>query len=488
MWPLYQGKTCMPGTDPNALGECTQGGYSSYSINVKTVAQIQLAVNFARLSNLRLVIKNTGHDFNGRSTGKNALSLWTHNLKDISYVENYRSADYNGPAMKLGAGVQVHELYEAADKYGVVATGGICPTVGVTGGYITGGGHGPLMMLYGMAADQVVALEVVLANGRFVTVTPSKNPDLYWALLGGGGGTFGIVTSAIMKVYPKIPVTTATFSFDAWSVPEETFWQGFSSFWDHFPAWNEAKTYSYFFLSKISGAMMLDMNPFFAPNKTVAELEALLAPFLANLTALNIPYTINTTYHENFLSAYDATFGSQPQYVGGAESIPGNWMLPEENWNNATIRAQTVAALKQGVTQGVGYQAYHQAPAPQAHIRNSVNPAFRREASQIIAIGLPVPDEQLGDAARHLSENMIGPLRAVSPNGAAYGNEAAFNEPNWQQSFWGENYPRLVTIKKKYDPTGLFYVHHGVGSEEWIVENGVKYGGIDTQDGRLCKA
>ncbi|KAF2204847.1 FAD binding domain-containing protein [Delitschia confertaspora ATCC 74209] len=488
MWPMYEGKTCQPGTDTSTLTNCTQGGYSLYSVKVSNVAQIQLAVNFARLSNLRLVIKNTGHDYNGRSTGKDALSLWTHNLKDIEFIKSYDSPDYKGPALKIGAGVQGFELYKAADENGVTAVGGICPTVGVAGGYITGGGHSPVMQLFGMGADQVVALEVVTASGRFLTATPRVNSDLYWAMLGGGGGTFGIVTSAVVKVHPKIPVTTSEFSFDAYSVPEETFWQGFAKLLELFPAWNAAKTYSYFSVSNITGRPTFAMAPFFATNKTVAEFEALVAPLFANLTALKIPYTINTTYHTSFKSAYDATFAPQDQFIGGALNIPGNRILPQENWANASIRADTLSAIKKAVSNGVGLMMYHQTPANPPKILNSVNPAFRTEASQIIAIGMPVAtDEQLGEAARHQTDDMMKPLRDVSPGGGAYGNEAEVNEPNWQQAFWGENYPRLLQLKKKWDPTGLFYVHHGVGSEEWEVRGGVKWGGVPTQDGRLCR-
>jgi FAD/FMN-containing dehydrogenase len=58
-------------------------------------------------------------------------------------------------------------------------------------------------------------------------------------------------------------------------------------------------------------------------------------------------------------------------------------------------------------------------------------------------------------------------LRAAVPNAGSYFNETNYFEKNWQQSFWGENYARLAEIKKKYDPLGLFYVHHGVGSEQW---------------------
>lgn len=127
MWPLYEGKTCLAGTDPALLANCTQGGYSLFSVNVSNIAQIQLAVNFARSLNLRLVVKNTGHDYNGRSTGFGALSLWTHNLKDIRFISNYETGDYTGPAFKLGAGVQGFELYEAAEAHGVTTVSGICP-------------------------------------------------------------------------------------------------------------------------------------------------------------------------------------------------------------------------------------------------------------------------------------------------------------------------------------------------------------------------
>lgn len=125
MFPLFSGRTCLPSLEPT--GPCTQGGFSSYAVDVSNVAQIQLAVNFARAANLRLVIRNTGHDYNGRSTGAGALSIWTHHLKDIEFIPEYSSAEYKGPAMKIGAGVQGFEVYEAAHKHGVTALAGICP-------------------------------------------------------------------------------------------------------------------------------------------------------------------------------------------------------------------------------------------------------------------------------------------------------------------------------------------------------------------------
>lgn len=489
MFPLYEGKTCMPKANPADPGTCTQGGYSAYSVKVTNVAQIQLAVNFARLANLRLVIKNTGHDYNGRSTGKDALSLWMHNLKDIKYVSNYVSQSYSGKAFKVGAGVQVKEMYQAAEQHGVSVVGGICPTVGMTGGYITGGGHSPLMQVFGMAADQVVALEVVTASGRFVTATPEVNSDLYWALLGGGGSTFGIVTSAVIKALPKVTVTTSTWTFAVSdTVSDETFWEAVEFLWNMFPELNEAKTYSYFFISGITGSFTFSMDTFFAPNHTIEQFEALLAPFFNKLDELNIPYSPNTKFWNSFLPAYQATFEPLGQAIGNAGALPGNRIINAENWNDASTRAASFAALKQGARAGLGLSVYNQAPNNPANIINSVNPAFRTEASMIIGISRPtMSDDQLAEAARSLTEDVLGPLREISPNGGTYYNEADINEPNWQQAFWGANYPRLLSIKKKWDPTGVFYSHHGVGSEEWYVKDGVKFGGVPTQNGQLCR-
>lgn len=157
MLPLWEGATCLPlGISTNQpTGNCSLGGFPSYIVNATTVAQVQLAVNLARSLNLRLIIKNTGHDFNGRSAGAGSLSVWTHSLKNLEFYETYKTATYSGPAMKIGAGIENKELYAAAEKYGVTGVGGLCTTVGVGGGFLAGGGHGPMTSMLGLGADQV---------------------------------------------------------------------------------------------------------------------------------------------------------------------------------------------------------------------------------------------------------------------------------------------------------------------------------------------
>lgn len=127
MYPLFEGNACLPQDAGKKGATCQLGGLPVYSVNATSASQVQLAVNFARTLNLRLVIRNTGHDFLGKSTGAGALNIWTHNLKKMQFIKNYKSAgSYKGPAFKIGAGIQVVELYEAANKHGYTAVGGEC--------------------------------------------------------------------------------------------------------------------------------------------------------------------------------------------------------------------------------------------------------------------------------------------------------------------------------------------------------------------------
>lgn len=179
MAPFFANQSCDPWTPRGR--PCELGPYVRYAVNATGAAHIAAAVGFARDKNVRLVIRNTGHDYLGRSTGAGALAAWTHHLKDITPV-HWDGAGFTGTALKLGAGVQGYEMLRAATALGRVAVGGECPTVGVAGGYTQGGGHSALSTNFGLAADQTLSFGVVTAGGELVTASQTENPDLYWAL------------------------------------------------------------------------------------------------------------------------------------------------------------------------------------------------------------------------------------------------------------------------------------------------------------------
>ncbi|KAJ3488678.1 hypothetical protein NLJ89_g11589 [Agrocybe chaxingu] len=239
MWTYWTNDTCsLYSFNPSA--SCTRGYYGDYVILAKTREHIQAGVNFARDRNLRLVIRNTGHDFMGRSTGYGSLIINTHSFKSVSFTTQYTGpGSYRGGAVTVGAGIQVRELYRLANARSppVVVVGGECPTVGLAGGYIQGGGHGPMSSFYGMGADNALSFEVVTASGEFVTANEVENPDLFWALKGGGPSTFGVVVSVTVKTFPE--VRTSGVSLDISSTNSAIFWQGVAALHDLSNRWVE---------------------------------------------------------------------------------------------------------------------------------------------------------------------------------------------------------------------------------------------------------
>lgn len=486
MSPYWQGLSCTP------TGEsCTLGGYPTYSVNVTTAAQIQLAVNFARNLNMRLNVKNTGHDFNGKSAGAYALNVWTHNLKDITYVKSYTSGNYTGPAVKFGSGVQAYELYAKAEALGITVVGGEGETVGVGGGFLAGGGHSPLSPIYGMASDQVLAIEVVLPDGRFVTASPKVNPDLFWALRGGGGSTFGVVTSWVVKTHPKLSVAAipSLYFTNTGTVSSDAFWNGVRAYFKHFKTWAEAGVYQYYFAIPLgSDTYEFLVAPVFAPGKTTAQLTTLMQPWYDELTALGISVSPAPVQYSSFYQAWSAVFPLET--VGYNDTRLASRLWPKNNFVDETLRNQTADAIIESVKDYgnilIGFVI--KADATELVYESAVNPAWRNTYSHVLS-SLSWP---YGSTAAEIlsirnatTNGIMAKWRSLSPGAGSYMSEGDPDEPNFQQSFFGaDNYKRLYALKKQYDPTGTFYAHTAVGSEDWYV-----YGddGQHQQNNKLCK-
>jgi hypothetical protein len=475
MAPFFANQSCDPFTARSK--PCTLGNYVAYAVEAESAADVAATVNFASKNNIRFVIRNTGHDYLGRSTGAGALSVWTHKLKDIEFKE-WKDKHYQGSAAKVGAGVQGFDALSAGLSKGRVIVSGECPTVGLAGGYTQGGGHSALSTSFGLSADNTLEFEVVTAAGKLVTASRATNPDLYWALSGGGGGNYGVVVSMTVKTFPDAHTGAATLSFYANENPTDLFYSAIDAFHAALPAMVEAGAMViYYFTSEF-----FKIVPLTAYNKTSAEVDAIMAPFLTTLTFLNIKHTSAVTQSATYYDHYDTHFGPLPVgniQVGIAQY--GGRLVPLSTFttNVTAMSAVTRYIASKGVTWiGVGTDVSRFASPDRP---NAVLPAWR---TPLVHATLSTPwsfdpadwDRMLA-SQRLMTDDVMPAIEAVTPGSGAYMNEADFRQPGWQEVFFGANYQALGRVKRKWDPEGFFYVTKGVGSERWQVEG----------DGRMCR-
>ncbi|KAM7211559.1 hypothetical protein V8F06_013056 [Rhypophila decipiens] len=476
--PYWDNNTCHPfvplGTD---VSSCGIGNLAVYAINVSDAATVAAGMKFARQKNIRLVIKNTGHDFLGGSQGLGSLALWTHNLKDIKFL-NYTSATYNGPAVKIGAGVQFKELSRLAEARGLRVVGGSCPTVGANGGWRQGGGHGPLVSAHGLGADQTLEMEVVTADGKLRKISPTKDADLFYALNGGGAGNWAVVLSSTIKAHQDGPIAGSILFFD--NTHDDTYWAAVEAWTRHLPALNSIPGFaSEIFITQ--DVFALDMATW--PGATEAQMIEALTPFYNSLKKLNITITKNeTAVQRSYIEHYNTYVGSDQIFTRnltiGGRLIPRKFVEEGSLVSNLTSSIRTMFESSPNTT--IYYLGYNASlPAGVTSQTNAIFPAWRESLFLINLVTWSdpmTPWNTLKDSLATIN-NWQQTLRELTPGGGGYINEGTFDEDTWKEDYFGGTYEKLARIKKKYDPEHLLYVKPGVRADEWV----------QLGDGRLCK-
>jgi FAD/FMN-containing dehydrogenase len=167
---------------------------------------IQATLSFASANHLSVAVRCGGHSYAGYSTCEGGLVLDMSGFRSMAIAADKSSA-------RLGGGMLCGAVEIETAKAGVATVLGQCPSVGI-GGFLLGGGVGPLMSKYGLGCDNVVAAELVLADGRAVKASAHENPDLYWAIR-GGGGNFGIVTEFEVALHPVSKVFAGDITLES---------------------------------------------------------------------------------------------------------------------------------------------------------------------------------------------------------------------------------------------------------------------------------
>ncbi|KAJ5386293.1 hypothetical protein N7509_008834 [Penicillium cosmopolitanum] len=479
-WPEHH-ETCYIEAPRNS--KCGQGRISLYSAKVQTKFHVQKAVLFAKSHNLRLAIKNTGHDFLGRSTAPESLQILTHEMKDIKVVEDFSpkgapNRKSEGPAVTMSAGVQLPELYLAVAKHNRTVIAGSSHTVGAAGGYIQGGGHSPFGAWKGLASDNAIEFEVVTANGTIATANSYQNSDLFWALRGGGGGTFGVVTSA------TAPVVVYNFNITT-TGGDPRFWDAFSAFHAALPSLNDARGSGYYFglpnlpidqNTTVSTIISLLMFPEKTDVNEIAKLYEPLKTKLKNIggvkvDSMPIPFpSVNSTIFTILLAGSDTDSTGSLSALLVSRLFSRDLMLSDRGLERLTKAWKSIRW--DPFSSFTGHVVAGPAVAANKNIDSAVNPAWRKTVSHMLfgrGWNTNTTLAQQKAMVKNMTDVEIPILRSVEGEDqmGAYVNEANGYEPGFQKAFWGENYHLLYKIKQKWDPKGLFISRKGVGSEDW---------------------
>lgn len=395
MASFFANQSCDPFLPPDS--QCILGTYVQYAVDAQDAADYQRTIELTRSHNIRLVIRNTGHDYLGKSTGAGAVAIWTHHLKSIEILD-YKSRRYTGKAMKVGAGVQVSEANEAAHAQGLVIVSGSCPSIDLAGGFTQGGGHAQLSSKYGLAADQVLEWEVVTATGEHLTASPEENTDLHWALSGGGGSTYAVVLSMTSKVYPELRTATANLTFSNQGVSQDTFYDTVETFVDSLIPLIDAQGTSAWFLLNNT----FSMTPATLPGGTREELDRILSPVVSKLEENNMAYSTHhktipsphiakqasPAYYINEFPTYHSSFRSMTPPCTVTEFLLGGRLIPR--WVVERTTHELVNRLRSINEYGAIISGISVNVSGPRHPYNAVNPAWREAATDMV-IGMYVP-------------------------------------------------------------------------------------------------
>jgi FAD/FMN-containing dehydrogenase len=482
---------------------------SAYAVAARTAADVAAAVDFARVHKLRLVVKGGGHSYKGGSNAPDSLLVWTRAMNGVEMIDAFvaqgGAASEAQPAVSIGGGAMWSDAYaEVTTRGGRYVQGGGCTTVGVPG-LVQGGGFSNFSKRYGTAASSLIEAEIVTADGQVRIANRHVNPDLFWALKGGGGGTFGVVTRMTLRTHALPEFFGAAFGQITAHSDE-----AFRALIDRFLAFYRERLFNPHWGEQVSlreGKRLRIAMVFQGLDQAAAR--AAWAPFLDWVRA-NPDYTLeeptivaiparhfwNADFHAQHgkWMVRDERAGASPDHgVWAGDREQAGWTIHgyQSTWLLARLlsdsgRARLTARLFEASQQwdvelhfnkglaGAPDEALAAARETATHpgvvdafclaiIAGGGKPAFP---------GMPGrdADEEEARARAKAIRSAMDSLRQVAPGAGAYVSESDYFEADWQQTYWGANYPRLLAIKRRYDPDGLFTVRHGVGSEDWSAD------------------
>ena len=400
------------------------------------------AVNFGRDNKLAIAIRGGGHNGPGFGSVDGGLVI------DLSMMKGVRVNPAAG-TVRVGPGCTTGDVDHATHAFGQAVPFGIISTTGVAGLTLSGG-HGYLSRQYGLAIDSLIEADVVLADGSFVTASETQNADLLWALR-GGGGNFGVVTSFLFCTHPAKDVYGGPIVFDLSDAPavmrwyrkfQETapndfcIWLGLQSVptGEPFPPEHQGKRMCILLVAHNGEGAEAAVN---------AIRQQLPAPLFD--WAGPMPYP-------SLQSMFDALYPKGLQWYWKGDFVKS---LPD-----AAIDAHIAQATKAPTDECL----MHLYPIDGAvHDKGKGDTAWNcRDATWSMVIAAIAPDASRAPALKKWAKEYWQDIHPYDLDGA-YPNFMMDDEGEGRlRATYGDNYPRLAALKKKFDPNNLFRVNQNV--------------------------
>jgi FAD/FMN-containing dehydrogenase len=411
-------------------------------VEAEQVADVIATVNFARDAELDLSVRGGGHSAPGFGTNDDGVVL------DLGPMHHVR-VDPAARTARAGGGTTWGDFNYATHAYGLATTGGIISTTGV-GGLTLGGGIGHLSRGYGLTIDNLISADVVTADGQVRTASATEDPDLFWALR-GGGGNFGVVTSFELQLHPVDQVYVGLFFYELEHAATllrffREFIQTAPEAYGAFPAFQIAPPLPFIPEERHGDTFCVAVVHWAGP---LDEGENAMKPFRDLAPA--VAEMVGPMPYPALNSAFD------PIFPKGIRSY----------WKGSFVRELTDAAVEAHVEHGSRVpevsSTMHLYPINGAcHRVGPEETAFAFRDATYATVIVCAWQDPAHDAER--IEWVRDYYAATAPHSEAggYVNFMADDDRERVQDNYGANYTRLREVKRRYDPDNLFHLNQNI--------------------------
>jgi FAD/FMN-containing dehydrogenase len=416
-------------------------------------SDVRRCIAFARDHGIVATPRSGGHSYGGYSTGTGLVI-------DVSRM-NTVTTDTTAMSAVIGAGTQLVDVYDQLSNAGMLLPAGSCPTVGIAG-LTLGGGIGVVGRKYGLTADNLIALDVVTADGQLLTCNSQEHPDLFWASRGGGGGNFGIATSFTFGLHPLPELALFTIDWP-WESAADVL-----GTWQEWMATAPDELWSNCQLQSAgSDGLNVRSNGVFVGSSS--SLTTALQPLLRAATPSRQFVGSDSYRHAMLVEAGceslsvgqchlsgETAAGTLPRSSFAATSAYLLSSLSGAGLDAAVGAVQTLQSAVPLVGGGLVFDSYGGAintvaPDATAFVHRHALCAMQSSTSWG-----PGDEGATVDAAQQW---LAQTAEAMAPfvSRSAYQNYVDPTLVDWAEAYYGSNLPRLVAVKRRYDPDNFFH-------------------------------